>query len=196
MKTMKPRHLILLTALLLPACAPCKVGSIRIGNTPARAIAKDTSIPGKGVDGQCLPYARALHRKFQAAGIPSRILVFNYDSLGGAGSPFSTSGAFGIRRGQSGAHAVVAYNDAGRTYLMDNQSWMPTWVHDDGIAGMAQQFAGMDMKVSDARGYSTPSGARSRGARPASPSRTTPGDLPNPTAPDAPAMPAYLTSLD
>lgn len=140
------------TALALTALAgaflaltPAAHADIRIGNTPARKIAKDMSIPGKGVDGQCLVFAQALHRKFQAAGIQSRIVTFGYESLGTIG------GAFTNTRNQGGAHAVVAYNDGGRIYLMDNQSWMPTWVKAADAAGLAQQFAGMDIKVTSAR---------------------------------------------
>jgi hypothetical protein len=118
---------------------------IRIGSTPARKIAKDMSIPGKGVDGQCLQFAQALHKKLQAAGIQSKVITFSYDSLGTIG------GAFTNTRNQGGAHAMVAYNDGGRVYLMDNQSWMPTWVKDTGAAGLAQQFAGMDIKVTSVR---------------------------------------------
>ena len=36
--------------------------------------------------------------------------------------------AFGTAAGR-GSHAVVMYNDDGRTYVMDNQSWTPQWVH-------------------------------------------------------------------
>lgn len=137
--TKNTKAALLLLAALLAGCAPFRVGDIRIGNTPARKIAKDMSIPGKGVDGQCLPYAIALHRKFQAAGIRSKVLVFSYESL--AADP----------RNKGGAHAIVSYDDDGRTYLMDNQSWLPTWVHNDNALGLAQQFAGMDNNVLAAR---------------------------------------------
>ena len=127
------------------ALSPTAHAEIRIGSTPARKIAKDMNIPGKGVDGQCLLFAQALHKKFRAAGIASKIVTFSYESLGTIG------GAFTNTRNQGGAHAVVAYNDGGRIYLMDNQSWMPTWVKDTDATGLAQQFAGMDIKVTSAR---------------------------------------------
>lgn len=80
--------LILVTAFTLPAW-----GTLRMGNTPARRIAKDMSLPGQGVDGQCLPFARALHARFRSAGIPSKVIVFRYESLGRISSVFSNHAA-------------------------------------------------------------------------------------------------------
>lgn len=191
---MKTNSLLLLSTMLLAACAPFRVGDIRVGNTPARKIAKDMSIPGKGVDGQCLPFAVALHHRFQAAGIPSKVIVFNYDSLGTTPGAFSGAGNFGVSKPVGGAHAMVAYNDEGRTYLMDNQSWMPTWVHGDSVAGFAQQFSGMDMKVADARTYAAATPRVPRATAPAAPTRK-PMEPATPKAPEATAIPAYLTSL-
>src|SRR5262245_9301230 len=100
MKT--PTLFILAVALTLPA-----YGSLRIGNTPARRIAKDTSLPGKGRQDQCLVFARALHQRFQAAGIPSRVIAFRYESLGRTPPVFSQVSYFGLSRPQHGAHAIV-----------------------------------------------------------------------------------------
>jgi hypothetical protein len=129
---------VLASACLLPEFAMAGGGKIRIGDTPARRIAKDRSLPGKGVEGQCLPFAVALHQKFKAAGIPSKVITYGYQSLK---TPISS------RQPTNGAHAVVAYNDEGRTYVMDNQSWAPTWVHDGSAVAMTQQFSGMDYHV-------------------------------------------------
>ena len=140
--------------MLLSACAPLLAGGIRIGDTPARRIAKDPAIPGKFVEGQCLPFAAALQAKFQAAGIPSKILSFQYETLS---APRDLIGdqrpvpSINDRGGQVGTHAVVVYEDDGRTYVMDNQSWQPKWIHDASLAGMASQFAGMNIAVGDTR---------------------------------------------
>lgn len=133
--------LILCALLLASGCASSRVGQIRIGDTPARRIAKDLSVPGKGVNGQCLPYARALHQRFQAAGIPSRVITYNYESLV---TPRKLEGL-------TGAHAVVAYEDDGRTYMIDNQSWLPVWVRDASPDALARQFSGQDFNVLSAR---------------------------------------------
>lgn len=143
---MKSSLLLLLVSVAFPAC-----GSLRIGPTPARRIAKDAHLPGKGVDGQCLPYARSLHRRLQTAGIPSKVIVFRYESMGRMPSPFSNNASYGLARPQSGAHAIVAYNDGGRMYVTDNQSWMPQWVRGDSAEELARQVGGMDHHITAAR---------------------------------------------
>jgi len=132
----------LAATLLLPACSSLSTASIRIGDTRAARIAKDTTIPGKGVPGQCLPFANALQEKLEAAGIPSKVIVYGYEA-----SAMPQAGA--TQPGDRGSHAVVAYEDSGRTYIMDNQSWTPQWVHDGPAIQMAQRFSGIyaDVKV-------------------------------------------------
>ena len=161
--------------------ASAEAGGLRIGSTPARKIAKDLSIPGKGVDGQCLPYALALHKRFRAAGIESKVIVYRYEALNTAAGAFSGSASFGGSRSQTGAHAAVAYNDGGRIYLIDNQSWMPKWVGNDSNKGWAQQFSGMDVNVLEAREYNTKTVAKN--TRKSAPSIRTK------TAPKAPTAP-------
>lgn len=141
-------------AVLLLTGMACHAGSIRIGDTPAARIAKDTHIPGKGKAGQCLPFAQALHQKLEAAGIPSRVVVYGYESGGvpvpGAGGEIAVSPILGDGAGR-GAHAVVIYDDGGRTYVMDNQSWTPQWVRNATPMQMAQQFSGINTSVKMAR---------------------------------------------
>ena len=108
---------------------------IRIGNTQARAIAMDPSITGKYSIGKCLPFAKALDAKLRAAGIASRIVGYSYDSAGSS---------------QLRGHAVVVYNDGGRTYVMDNQSMSPVWVKDAAIHAEVGQFSGVQMHVASA----------------------------------------------
>jgi len=140
MKTKKLLPLFAASLMLFPAIMPIHAGGIRIGDTPARRIAKDASIPGKHVAGQCLPFANALHTKFQAAGISSEVVSFQYDA------PRELSGG-----GFTGAHAVVIYQDDGRIYVMDNQSCQPKWIHEASTIDMARQFAGKDLVVGAAR---------------------------------------------
>jgi hypothetical protein len=139
----------LTVSLFASACSsvPATTGGIRIGSTAASRIAKDTHIPGKGVSGQCLPFAQALQQKFAAAGIPSRIMIFGYEVAPMPAMGSAPSGHMGDRM----SHAVVAYEDGGRTYIMDNQSWSPQWVHDAAPMQMAQQFAGLNSQVHMAR---------------------------------------------
>jgi hypothetical protein len=153
-KSLKNRSLVIASSLLLLALAPLQAGGIRIGDTPARRIAKDAKIAGKFVDGQCLPFANALHAKFQAAGIPSKILTFQYETLSAPRDLFGEQRAvapINERGGLTGAHAVVVYEDEGRTYVMDNQSWQPKWIHDAPPIEVAQQFAGMNTAIGAAR---------------------------------------------
>jgi hypothetical protein len=136
-----------------PANAGYRIGHFRIGSTPAARIAKDPQIPGKGSYGKCLPFALALNKKFKAAGIPSQVIAYSYRTLAvpvdlTSGERSATRGA---RPGTVAAHAIVAYKDDGRTYIMDNQSWMPTWVHGGPPARLARQFSGMDVGVMMAR---------------------------------------------
>jgi len=140
--------------MLVFAGASCMAGGFRIGDTPAARIAKDSSIPGKGKAGQCLPFATALQKKMEAAGIAARVVVYGYEAGGvpatDATGDVSTQPAFGTAAGR-GSHAVVMYNDGGRTYVMDNQSWTPQWVHNAAPVQMAQQFSGIHCSVKMAR---------------------------------------------
>lgn len=147
------RSSVLLLVLTWLTAASSEAGNIRIGDTPARKIAKDPHIPGKFMDGKCLPFAAALHKKFQEAGIPSKILVFHYTRLAALPDFFATQNALPTAAdygGTTGSHAVVIYDDEGRTYAMDNQSWQPTWLHEDSANKLAGQLGGMRALVNSA----------------------------------------------
>ena len=115
-----------------------------VGESPAARIVKDDRIPGKGVPGQCLTYANVLHERLQAAGVPSQVIVFGYLTRAAAGV---TIGSWSSGRG---AHAVVSYKDAGRTYVMDNQSWKPQSVPEGPPVEVAQRFSGPEFHVKTA----------------------------------------------
>jgi hypothetical protein len=154
MNKMSAKVMMAVLAVSFSAGAPICVGSIRVGDTPALRIAKEAAVRGKFVEGQCLPFARELHARFRAAGIPSKVITFNYETLCRPRAIFGEHRAvapINERGGITGAHAVVAYEDQGRTYIMDNQSWQPKWVHNDSPTGMARQFCGMDAMVGKVR---------------------------------------------
>jgi hypothetical protein len=154
MNKISTKAVMAILAPLFFASSPFSMGEIRIGDTPARRIAKETTLRGKYVDGQCLPFALALHARFRAAGIPSKVITFRYETLPRPRAIFGEQQAWAPineRGGIAGAHAVVAYEDQGRTYLMDNQCWQPKWIHSDSPYGMARQFSGMDTLVAKAR---------------------------------------------
>lgn len=137
MKTPKTIAIITLAALALGACSSTNTAGLRLGNTRARAIAMDPNIPGKGTYGQCLPFALALHERLAAAGIPSKVVGYRYEDLQGTKN-------VGLNRG----HAVVSYNDQGRTYLMDNQSPTPVWVESNSpLMTNVGQLEGMDVRI-------------------------------------------------
>jgi hypothetical protein len=151
---MSTKAIIAVLAASFCASAPSGMAEIRIGDTIARQIAKETTLRGKNVDGQCLPFAVALHARFKAAGIPSKIITFNYETLSTPHDIFGEHRAIvpiSERGGITGAHAVVAYEDMGRTYIMDNECWQPKWIHNDSPLGMARQFGGMNILVAKAR---------------------------------------------
>jgi len=134
--------LTLLTPLvsLILTASPSRafeLGGLRVGNTPARAIVRESSIKGKCVQGQCLPYALDLAKRLQAAGIPAQVIGYRYGELMGGARDW----------GQVSGHAVVVYQDGGRTYIMDNQSWTPRWVEHAPDKGMALQYEGMNSQV-------------------------------------------------
>jgi len=129
---------VITISLLGSACSSFSTAHIRIGNSRAAQIAKDTSIPGKGVQGQCLRFATALHEKFQAEGIPSQVVVYGYQT---SGMPETND------NGNRAAHAIVVYSDGGQTYVMDNQSWNPQLVRDGTTREVAQRFSGMNCEV-------------------------------------------------
>jgi hypothetical protein len=152
-KSAKIHSVVVAWAILFLVCASTQAGGIRIGDTPARRIAKGAAIPGKFCEGQCLPFANALHAKLEAAGIRSKILSFQYETLPAVHDVVADQWGFRPipdRAGMTGAHAVVVYDDQGRTYVMDNQSWQPKWIHDASPTVMATQFAGMNTFVDDA----------------------------------------------
>jgi hypothetical protein len=137
----------IVSSIGLTGCASRQAGNIRIGDTPAGRIAKDGNIPGKGTYGKCLPYALALHSRLQAAGIPSKVIVYSYETLSSPADLLNGGTRGGVRAGTPGSHAIVAYVDGGRTYIMDNQSWMPRWVRDGSPTGLAVQFSGANIGV-------------------------------------------------
>jgi hypothetical protein len=148
--------LLIFTIPCLLACAPFRVGNIRVGYSAAGHIAMDCSLPGKCERGQCLTFALALHEKFAAAGIPSKVIAYGYEALSAPTAGVEVSQPARVNADGSnltGAHAVVAYNDDGRIYMMDNQSWRPTWVHDAGAMAMAQQFSGMNTRIRGAQTF-------------------------------------------
>ena len=149
MKKMKTYKALALVTALLSICPSLHAIDIRIGDTRAAKIAKDAHLPGKGVEGQCLPFASALHEKFEAAGIPSKVIVYGYEASAAPG--LTADSGSSSQAGTRSAHAVVAYNDGGRTYIMDNQSWAPQWIHNAAPMQMAQQFSGINANVRIAR---------------------------------------------
>lgn len=128
-------------AISLALSAPLARGEIRIGYGPAGNIARAPDLPGKTVPGQCLPFARELHARLQAAGIPSAIITYAYAADSRLAGPLDAPLS----------HAVVAYEDRGRTYIMDNQSPAPVWMQKTTLAGMAQRFSGPAIAVRGAR---------------------------------------------
>lgn len=142
-----PKALLLLAPLAFTACQTASTGGVRIGDTPARRIAKDRSIPGKGDPGKCLPYAMELKKRLSAAGVPAKVVTFSYNSTQrSAAGPASATG-LSAGKASDGAHAVVVYDDGGRTYVADNQSWQPKWVPNGSAAELAQSFTGPDVYV-------------------------------------------------
>jgi len=143
-----------IATLLFSGMTSGYAANIRIGETLASRIAKDVSIPGKGKAGQCLPFAVALQKKLAAAGIPAQVVVYGYEAGGVPVQDVSgelTAQPVLSERGSRGSHAVVVYDDGGRTYVMDNQAWVPQWVHNASAMQMAQQFSGIHSSVKMAR---------------------------------------------
>ena len=136
---MNPIPLIL--ALSLTSC------SLRVGTTPARTIAKAPAV-GKGVPGKCLEFAQDKQAQFQQAGIRSKIVVYHATPLATPRAVFDES--IDRKLPDATAHAAVIYDDNGRSYMLDNMSWMPTWVSSDEPLKAAQQFSGMDVAVEPA----------------------------------------------
>ena len=125
---------------------------------PLSRIAKDASLlTGKGISGQvppCPSPGAAATQVRQAAGIPSRMIVYSYETFATPLASAVTTQPDDLAGNQplvAGSHIVVAYEDRGRTYIMDNESWTPKWIHEASPAKMAQQMSGLDYKVQLAR---------------------------------------------
>ena len=137
MRTVSLITTIVSSAVALSACSTSPLADFRFGNTPARSMAMDPCIPGKGVPGQCLPYAMALQKKLAKAGIHAKVIAYRSENLSDPSKSM-------VGRG----HAVVAYQDRGRTYLMDNIADRPLWV--EGNANPEEelgQLEGMDARI-------------------------------------------------
>jgi len=112
------KTLLILLTLSTVACA-----SPRIGHTPASRIVTAADMPGKHENGKCLLFATEAARRLNAAGIPARVIGFSQED--GTG------------------HAIVAYEDKGRTYVADNTS-RPRWVKGGSNADIIKQWQGVD----------------------------------------------------
>jgi hypothetical protein len=126
-----------ISAFLTPDCPAFDLRGIRVGDTPASRIAKQRDIVGKGQHGQCLAFAVELNQRLRAAGIKSQVIGYHYQDL----SPGGRNG------GAILGHAVVVYEDRGRTYVMDNQSWAPRWINPAPVGTMLGQFGGLQAQV-------------------------------------------------
>jgi hypothetical protein len=150
---MNMRACLAAALVIFTGATTCVAGDIRLGGTTAVRIARDASIPGKGKAGECMPFALALQKRFEAAGIPSRVIVFGYEQAGVSmitvyGDVEAQPSGQGAARG---SHVMVVYDDGGRTYAMDNQSWTPRWIREATPVQMAQQFSGVQCDVKMAR---------------------------------------------
>ena len=87
---------------------------------------------GKGQNNLCLPFAYALHNKFEQARIKSKVVCYHWQHT---------------TDNKNGDHAIVIFDDQGRTYVMDNQSFEPTWVKTSTELDIAQQFSGVFNQV-------------------------------------------------
>jgi hypothetical protein len=128
----------LITAVALAMAAPLAsaldLPSLRLGNTPARSIALSPSLPGKSAYGECKAFALALDLKFKQANISSQVVGFEYEALG--------------RRSELRGHAVVIFEDGGRTYVMDNQMSSPVWIKNSGsLAEKVAQITDLNTTV-------------------------------------------------
>jgi hypothetical protein len=143
---MKPRQAFLFATISLALGTLPVNGEVRIGYGRAAQLARASDIPGKNVPGQCFQFAQALHARFRAAGIRSKIITYGYEP---DVMPFA--GVCPSSPATPRCHAVVAYDDEGRTYIMDNQCWAPVWVRDASAIEMMQRFSGLDVAVRSAR---------------------------------------------
>jgi transglutaminase-like putative cysteine protease len=113
----------LLVTIIALSCTYVPAHALRIGYGPAGRIAKSEQ-PGKGTPGKCLPYAEALQASFKAAGIPARVVTYTYETA----------------RGEERGHAFVVYEDNGRVYAMDNESFAPRWLASGEVAKYPAQY--------------------------------------------------------
>ena len=144
-----PNRLPLLASLAILALASCShSGALARGPrfqfNKADQIARDRTVPGKGTPEECMSYAQALHQKFKARGIPSKVLVYDYEWAHPSQAPLSLTSYWKspLQTQTHGRHAVVLYESAGRLYVTDNQRWRPKWVAGGSPETIAQDFSG------------------------------------------------------
>lgn len=70
-------------------------------------LAESRNIEGKGIYGECLPFAQSLNQKLQENGIESYFIEYSYET----------------KSGECGAHAIVVFKDEkGQLWGIDNLS--------------------------------------------------------------------------
>lgn len=138
------RILALLACLALCSCTS---SGVRIGYGPAGHCAKDRSIVGCGVPGQCAPYANELARRLTALGYETKVVGFRYQNV--------SRDYRHVAHFNDGAHAICVYRDTdgkgSRWYVKDNQDWEPQWIEASTALEFARRFAGPPFAITNAR---------------------------------------------
>jgi|SRR6266853_6622474 len=129
-------------AFVAATLASCTSSGIRIGYGKAGHIAKNMTIPGLGIDGDCYIYAQELCKRLRDAGYEAYIVGFTYETQ----TPHFD---------KLPGHAFVVYRDTDgegyRWYAKDNQNWMPVLLPEKSVMEMSQRFAGIENFVTSAR---------------------------------------------
>jgi hypothetical protein len=99
------RHVILI--MLISALGYLASASFAVSEPVANRIAEDSTIKGKGKDGECMDYAIALSSKLEANGIHGRLIFYRWH----------------IRNTNiTGSHVFVAYHlPDGSEWIVDNE---------------------------------------------------------------------------
>lgn len=109
-----------------------------------RAIAKATNIQGKMQQEQCLPFARDLYERLNAAGGEAYLIIFRWEDM--KANTFREVRSAGVFEKSRGSHAMVVFRDSrGRYYGMDNQSWRPVSLLGRSVPEWVMSFSGQQI---------------------------------------------------
>lgn len=89
-------------------------------------VAMAGDIPGKNIQGECLPFAQELYHRLTRVGSETHLIIYDWCDW----------------EGRRGVHAIVVYQDAEKRYwAMDNEHARPVWLDGSSAQAWCRSFS-------------------------------------------------------